>query len=131
MISSRDVASPPVIKRMTSGSASRSARLSASDMVNWRSNRRPVSRRTPCAGRSIKRDATHMRSGRFSQLGAVPSNGRMRSFPACAERANHLVDGESELCVCGTHFAEDIYDLTRERLGVNDRQELESGTTRV
>jgi hypothetical protein len=46
----------------------------------------------------------------------------------CAGRS---VDGESELCVGGTHFAEDIYDLARERVGVNDRQELESGSTRV
>ncbi len=42
-----------------------------------------------------------------------------------------LIDGKGELCVCGTDFAEDIYNLTRERVGVNYRQELESGTTRA
>jgi hypothetical protein len=62
---------------------------------------------------------------------AASASGSSRMRLWVDRKGGHLVDGESELCVCGTHFAEDIYDLTRERVGVNDRQELESGTTRV
>ena len=62
---------------------------------------------------------------------AASASGSSRMRLWVDRKGGHLVHGESELRVCGTHFAEDIYDLTRERVGVNDRQELESGTTRV
>jgi hypothetical protein len=71
LISSREVASPPVINRMTSGSASRSARLETSDIVNWRSTSRSVSRRIPSADHPIMRNTRTLGQAAFTAKRAL------------------------------------------------------------
>src|SRR5712692_11942049 len=60
-MTSRGVARPPLMKRMTSGSPSSSTRLPASSSVNRRSSNRSVSRKTCIAQsfRELRRFSTH------------------------------------------------------------------------